>query len=123
MTIFFSIVFLLIFAGVGVYLLIRSIRLQKNGTFTMGTVTKIIKVGRAYTLTIQFTTTKGENVKIPNMLVSSLIFGAGHPVPLLYDSKNPKNAVEYNPITMWLVPLTLIGIASFALYIIFSNLA
>jgi hypothetical protein len=119
-----SILFLLSFGGIGVFLLIRSLRLRRKGIFAIGTVAQIKKTGRSYPTTVQFTTIKGEEIQISGMTVSIpvSILRIGNSVPLLYDPDNPKSAVEYNPLTMWFLPLGFIGASILALYIMIFQL-
>ena len=109
------------FRGNRFYLLIRSLRLRKKGVFAIGTVTQINKTGRSYSVTIQFTTIKGEEIQTSGMTTSYPKSGlrVGNSVPLLYDPDNLKSVVEYNVITMWILPLGIIGASIFALYVIF----
>ena len=116
---FLSILFLLSFGGVGAFLLFRSVQLRRKGIFAIGTVTQINKTGRSYPTTVQFTTINGEEIQISGMSVSipKSVLRIGNSVPLLYDPDNPKSAVEFNPITMWFIPLGFIGASILVLYI------
>lgn len=117
----------LIFLGVGLFLLWRSVRLRMKGLFTIGTITKV-KIWRrgAARITVSFKTTRNKTIIFTpggwTGINASPFYQVGSPVPILYDPHNPQNAVIYTNDFMWWLPLCLVGLGSFIIYLAFIHL-
>ena len=106
------------FGGLGIYLLRRSFYLRKKGRFAIGNVVRFEQGRRgARVAIIQFTTSKGHEVEIRGEGATFPVYHLEDPVPILYNPKNPRDAIIYSSDYLWFLPLGLIG---FGLYLVYD---
>ncbi|MBL8076816.1 MAG: DUF3592 domain-containing protein [Anaerolineales bacterium] len=115
-----AILFGILLAGFGLFMLWRSLQLRRKGLFTIGTVTRVEWRRRVPVVTVRFMTTRNKTIIFSpggwTSLNTSPFYQVGNPVPVLYDPNNPHDAVIYTFDFMWILPLALVGIGCFFIY-------
>lgn len=110
-----DILFSLVFTGFGFAMIWRSIKLKREGIFTIGTVTKAYYSKRRG-VRVRFKTLHNKRVEFNAGGSSYMHFSSGYQVgsqvPVLYNRHNSKEAIIYNVDFMWYIPigLTITGI-------------
>ncbi len=114
----------LLITGFGIYQLWRSFHLKRKGQFTLGTLKKVMFMGRSAYGLIKFYPKKHKPIVI-KIIGPRFTFDAdGSSVPVLYDPDQPSNAIVDALDTLWLTPLLFMGIGFYGLYQeIFVNLS
>lgn len=116
-----GILFGLYILGYGIFLILRSIRLRSKGVFAIGTVKEVRITQRAPNIFVSFETLHGRTVVFKaggwSGINTSPFYQVGNPVPVLYDPKDPTNAVVYSFDFMWVLPLLITGIGFIFVYL------
>ena len=111
--------------GLGLLGIWHSFKLQRKGTLTIGTITKIKQVGKAPNVWVSFKTLNNKTIVFNaggwGGIRSSLFYQVGNPIPVLYDPNNPNHAVIYSTEFMWLMPLAITGFGLLLIYYELTN--
>ncbi len=124
----------LAFVGFGVYNIWHSLRLQRKGIFTVGTVAHIKGKGSVPNMFVKFKTLRKKTIVfradgwaststviVWTFVRSSPLYEIGSSVPVLYDPHNPTDAVIQTFDFMWVQPIITTGFGLFFLYIGFTH--
>jgi hypothetical protein len=107
----FAMLFGLVFVAVGIYSLKKSLRLRTKGRFTVGTITRWRYRGRSISVFVTFKISKKRKVEFDAGGGSfvGMMYQVGQLVPVLYNPRNPLDAVIYSWEFMWATPLAFIA--------------